>query len=98
MIDLAKLLQIAAQRRNVGPYEVDRVVDLVRDAGGELAERGHLFRLHELGLCSLERVVRGLELVERLLQLDIPEPLDLRLLPRLGHLAACLALVKSLSE
>ncbi len=27
--------------------EVERVLDLVRDAGGELTERGHLLRLHQ---------------------------------------------------
>jgi hypothetical protein len=31
-------------------HEVERVLDLVGDPGGELAERGELFRLHELGL------------------------------------------------
>ena len=30
--------------------EVQRVLDLVRDAGGELAERGHLLRLDQVGL------------------------------------------------
>ena len=41
--------QIDGQFREVVD-EVERVLDLVRDAGGELAERGHLLRLDQIGL------------------------------------------------
>ena len=50
--------------------EVERVLDLVRDAGGELPQRGQLFRLHELvlrlaelGQRRLQPLVRGGELL-----------------------------------
>ena len=34
--------------------EVQRVLDLVGDAGGELAERSHLLGLQQTGLCDLQ--------------------------------------------
>ena len=34
--------------------EVERVLDLVRDAGGELAQRGHLLGLDQIGLGGLQ--------------------------------------------
>ena len=40
--------------------EVERVLDLVRDAGGELAERGHLLRLHQPVLGAAQIGERGL--------------------------------------
>ena len=46
------------QRREVID-EIERVLDLVRDAGGELAERGQLLGLHQA-------VLRGAQVVERL--------------------------------
>ena len=42
--------------------EIERVLDLVRDAGGELAERGELFGLHQA-------ILRGAQVVERLRQI-----------------------------
>ena len=53
--------QFARQRGEVVD-EVERVLDLVRDAGGELAERGELLRLHEA-------VLRGPQILERARQL-----------------------------
>ena len=53
--------QLARQGREVVD-EVERVLDLVRNAGGELAERGELFGLHE-------PVLRLAQIVERLLEL-----------------------------
>ena len=41
--------------------EIERVLDLVRNAGGELAERGELLRLHQA-------VLRGAQLLQRLCQ------------------------------
>ena len=52
-------LQLGELRRIVD--EVQWVFDLVGDAGGELAERGHLFGLDEIGL-------RGLRPLQRLAQ------------------------------
>ena len=40
--------------------EVERVLDLVRDAGGELAERRHLLRLHQPVLRAAQIGQRGL--------------------------------------
>ena len=40
--------------------EVERVLDLVRDAGGKLAERGHLLRLHQPVLRAAQIDQRGL--------------------------------------
>ena len=40
--------------------EVERVLDLVRDAGGELAERCHLLRLHQPVLRAAQIGERGL--------------------------------------
>ena len=41
--------------------EIERVLDLVRDAGGELAERGEFLRLHQA-------VLRGAQVLQRLRQ------------------------------
>ena len=41
--------------------EIERVLDLVRDAGGQLPERGELLRLHQA-------VLRGAQLLQRLRQ------------------------------
>ena len=59
------LLQLVEQLdRQAGEVvdEVQRVLDLVRDAGGELAERGHLLGLDQVGLGRLELLQRGLRL------------------------------------
>ena len=53
--------QFARQRGEI-VHEVERVLDLVRDSRGELAERGEFFRLHE-------PVLRRAKIVERLLKL-----------------------------
>ena len=45
--------------------EVERVLDLVRDAGGQLAERGHLLGLDQLGLRRLQIAQRRLRRVAR---------------------------------
>ena len=56
--DTAQIIdQLAGQRGEVVD-EVERVLDLVRDAGGKLAERGELLRLHE-------PVLRGPQIFER---------------------------------
>ena len=50
------LLQLVEQLdREAGEVvdEVERVLDLVRDAGGQLAERGHLLGLDQIGLGRL---------------------------------------------
>ena len=49
--------QFRRQRREVVD-EIERVLDLVRDAGGELAERSELFGLHQ-------PILRGAQFVER---------------------------------
>ena len=41
--------------------EIERVLDLVRDAGGELTERGEFLRLHQA-------VLRGAQILQRLRQ------------------------------
>ena len=43
-------VQVFLQRAQVGVHVADGVVDLVRDAGRELADGGHLLRLHQLFL------------------------------------------------
>jgi hypothetical protein len=53
--------QLGRQRGEIVD-EIERVLDLVRDAGGELAERGELLGLHQA-------VLRGAQVVERLRQL-----------------------------
>ena len=50
--------QFARERREIVD-EVQRVLDLVGDAGGELAERGEFFRLHEPVLRLAQIVERG---------------------------------------
>ncbi len=49
--------QFPRQRREIVD-EIERVLDFVRDAGGELAERGKLFGLHQA-------ILRGAQFVER---------------------------------
>ena len=45
--------------------EVERVLDLVRDSGRQLAERGHLFGLDQAGLRRLQLVQRRLGRIAR---------------------------------
>ncbi len=52
--------QLGRKRREIID-EIERVLDLVGDAGGELAERGQLFGLHQA-------ILRGAEVFERLRQ------------------------------
>ena len=52
--------QFGRKRREIVD-EIERVLDLVRDAGGELAERGELFGLHQA-------ILRGAQFFERLRQ------------------------------
>ena len=47
-------LQPAAERRHAAGNECNRIIDLVRHARHQAAERGHLLRLHELDLGVLE--------------------------------------------
>ena len=56
--------QLARQAREVVD-EVQRVLDLVRDAGGELAERGHLLGLDQVGLGGLQPLQRIAQLGEQ---------------------------------
>ena len=49
--------------------EIERVLDLVRDPGGELAERSEFFRLHQAILRGAKVVERGGELPGSLLHL-----------------------------
>ena len=43
-------------------HEVERVLDFMRDAGGELAERGELLRLDQTILCGAQILQRAGEL------------------------------------
>ena len=63
-----RLLQLVEQLdREAGEVvdEVQRVLDLVRDAGGELAERGHLLGLDQVGLGGLQPLQRIAQLGEQ---------------------------------
>ena len=53
--------QFRRQRREIVD-EIERVLDLVRDAGGELAERGEFLGLHQA-------ILRGAQIVEGLRQI-----------------------------
>ena len=44
--------------------EIERVLDLVRDAGGQLAERGELLRLDEAVLRGAQILQRGFDVLE----------------------------------
>ena len=62
------LLQLVQQLdREAGEVvdEVQRVLDLVGDAGGELAERGHLLGLDQVGLGRLQALQRVAQLGEQ---------------------------------
>ena len=48
--DLLQFLQQLDRQCGKIVDEVERVLDLVRDAGGQLAERRHFLRLHQAGL------------------------------------------------
>ena len=61
--------QLARQAREVVD-EVQRVLDLVGDAGGELAERGHLLGLDQVGLGGLQSLQRVAQLGEQAHVLD----------------------------
>ncbi|MEY9528684.1 hypothetical protein ABIF70_009825 [Bradyrhizobium japonicum] len=56
--DFVQLVGQLGRERGEIVDEVERVLDLVRDAGGELAERGQLFGLDQT-------VLRGAQIVER---------------------------------
>ena len=65
---VGRLLQLVQQLdREAGEVvdEVQRVLDLVGDAGGELAERGHLLGLDQVGLGSLQALQRIAQLGEQ---------------------------------
>jgi hypothetical protein len=61
-LELAGIGQAAGQHLGLAHDGRERVVDLVRDAGDELADRGQLARLQELLLCRLELVELGVQL------------------------------------
>jgi hypothetical protein len=52
--DVEQLADVVLERTEVGADEADRVVDLVRDAGGQLADGRHLLRLQQLTLRPLD--------------------------------------------
>jgi hypothetical protein len=54
---------VALQRVHVAQHEADRVVQLVRHAGHQAAQRGHLLGMQQLLLGALERLVRLAQLV-----------------------------------
>jgi hypothetical protein len=63
-----RLLHLAKQFDGQGGEivdEVERVLDLVRDARGELAERGHILRLDQIGLRRLQLAIRSLGRIAR---------------------------------
>ena len=60
--NLDEFVEQFARERGEIVYEVQRILDLVRDAGGELAERGQLFRLHQPVLRLAQVVERGRQL------------------------------------
>ena len=65
---VGRLLQLVEQLdRQAGEVvdEVQRVLDLVGDAGGELAERGHLLGLDQVGLRRLQSLQRIAQLGEQ---------------------------------
>jgi hypothetical protein len=60
---------VVLERTEVGTDETDRIVDLVRDAGGQLADGSHLFRLQQLALRALDgfhRCVQGALLAQQI--------------------------------
>ena len=67
---LANLLDIRLERREIRENEGDRVVDLVRDARGNLSDRCELLRLDHLVLRVLERCVHPLHRGVQRRQLD----------------------------
>ena len=78
---LDELLDVLVEQLEVRVHEADRIVELVGDAGDELAERLHLLRLRELRLdvaqlaralldARFERLVQLRDLVEGLGVLD----------------------------
>ena len=50
----AEALRLVAEQRRGGQRDAERRVDLMRHAGHELAERGELFRLDQVGLRLLQ--------------------------------------------
>ena len=55
-----QLIQQIARQLGKIVDEVERVLDFVRDAGGELSERRHLLRLHQTVLSAAQIDQRGL--------------------------------------
>jgi hypothetical protein len=72
--------------RDEEPDVVQRVVQLVRDTGGQLAERRQLARLHELFLLLAELLLAALHLERRLAQVvhDVDHRLAAALEPEIG--------------
>lgn len=60
--------QVFLQAAQIGVHVTDRVVDFVRDAGGQLADRGHLLGLQQLFLGAIEAQVGLAQLGVALLQ------------------------------
>ncbi|CAJ2877925.1 Uncharacterised protein [Burkholderia pseudomallei] len=69
--------EIAAERVHVRQHEADRIVDFVRDAGGELADRRELLRLQQLlmRMCELAVQVRQLGMARGQLGERVGQPL-----------------------
>src|SRR5690606_13350841 len=65
---------VFVKRAQVGVHVAERIVDLVRHAGGEQADRGHLLRLQQLLAGPGQAQVRGLQFVMALLQLGLARP------------------------
>ena len=63
--DLLQLVQQLDREAGEVVDEVQRVLDLVSDAGGELAERGHLLGLDQVGLGRLQALQRVAQLGEQ---------------------------------
>jgi len=67
---LEHALEIGLQRAEIREDIADRVVDLVRHAGGELPDRGQAFGLQQLILGAAQGVVQGAQFLVRALQRD----------------------------
>ena len=66
---LGEFVEQLARKSGEVVDEIQRVLDLVRDAGGELAERGELFRLDQPVLRLAQVVERGREFARARLDL-----------------------------
>ena len=83
---LQELGHVFLQRAEIGVHVTDRIVDLVRDAGGQLSDRSHFLRLQQLVMRVFEAVdqnqLLGFFLFQRFLGAQLLPQL---LLQRLGQ-------------